>query len=590
MKKKIYLLKIIVILLIIIPKNCFSYSKAVVDITSMDVFEIQKAIDDGYLTYELLTKLYLERIEAYDKDFHSIISINENAILEAKECDKKYKKEGRNSIFFGIPIIVKDNIDVKNMPTTCGTLSLQNSYPKEDAKIISNLKSLGAIILAKSNMSEFAFYASNSLSSYQDTRNSYNLDYTSYGSSSGSCVAVSNSFSPVAIGTDTNASTRLPAVSNNVIGMRPTFNAISTDGIVKYDVTRDTVGIITKTVKENAYLYEALNNNISLDYDISDYSLSGVRVGIIKKMYEDLDYEVKPLVDKTLDNLKSYGVTIVSINEFPYKKYQKLDIDTMAGWTFCNSFNSYIKNTNSNLNNFFDLLYDKGHITSLWSYTLDCGINIDKVKTYDNIKKELYDNLIDIYKDNTIDFIIYPTSKNKVLKIEDDNNLKTDLSLLSSVFGLPDISFPIGSDKDNLYYGMDLVGLKNSDSNLYKFLYQYQKLNNTYQLSELAKPLYNVSDKVLELKKEYEKYRNIKILEHNKNYKKVKKEIEDFLFNYNSYEDNSLDEKATNLLKKHTYSLNNIYKIYSNYLIFIVFIILIILILKIIKKKEIKVK
>ena len=132
-------IRIVLVFLILFITNVKAYNKAPVDITELDVYEIQEAIDKGYLTYELLIKLYLDRIEAYDKNYHAIISINENAIEEAKKCDIEFQKNGRNNILWCMPIIIKDNIDVKGMATTAGSKALADSLPNEDADVIKKL-------------------------------------------------------------------------------------------------------------------------------------------------------------------------------------------------------------------------------------------------------------------------------------------------------------------------------------------------------------------------------------------------------------------------------------------------------------------
>src|SRR5699024_507614 len=141
------------------------------------------ALDKGYLTSELLVTLYLERIEEYDDEFNAIRQINENALEEARLLDEERSEGDIRSILHGIPIVVKTNIDVEGLATTAGSKALEDNYPNEDAEAIKKLKEAGAIILASTNMSEFAFAASNSLSSYGSVHNVFNPNYTSYGSS-----------------------------------------------------------------------------------------------------------------------------------------------------------------------------------------------------------------------------------------------------------------------------------------------------------------------------------------------------------------------------------------------------------------------
>ena len=217
-------------------------------------------IDEGYLTYEELVKIYLDRIEKYNEKYNAVLYINPNALEEAKEKDIEYKKNGRKSDLYGMPILVKDNIDVKNMPTTAGAKGLKDNYPKKNAPAIQNLVDKGAIIIGKANMSEFALSAYNSYSSFGHVKNAYNTSYSSYGSSGGTAVGVAANFAVAGLGTDTGGSVRLPSAANNLVGLRPTWGSISGDGVIKYDKTRDTIGPITRYVLDNAILLDALTN------------------------------------------------------------------------------------------------------------------------------------------------------------------------------------------------------------------------------------------------------------------------------------------------------------------------------------------
>jgi amidase len=125
-----------------------------VDLTEMNIYEIQEAVDDGYLTYEQIMNIYLERIEEYNDDNNAVLYINEQAIEEAKKADQEYKEKGRSSLIFGLPILVKDNIDVKGMPTTGGTKGLKDNYPKANAPAVQNIIDAGGIVRRKRGVSK----------------------------------------------------------------------------------------------------------------------------------------------------------------------------------------------------------------------------------------------------------------------------------------------------------------------------------------------------------------------------------------------------------------------------------------------------
>ena len=223
-------------------------NKSVIDITQMTMTDELEYLDKGVITSYELANLYLDRINIYNSTFNAMITINPNVLEEAKEMDELRSKGEIKGRLHGVFIIVKDNIDVKGMPTTAGAKALSDNYPKEDAPIIKKLKDEGAIVIGKANMSEFAFSARECNSSYGYVSNAFRVGYTSYGSSGGSSVALALNFGSVAIGTDTNSSVRLPAAAAGLVGIRPTYGKLSNNGIIAYDVYRDTAGIISKSV------------------------------------------------------------------------------------------------------------------------------------------------------------------------------------------------------------------------------------------------------------------------------------------------------------------------------------------------------
>jgi len=185
-----------------------SVSAARFELMEATIADINKAYDDGSITAERLVKLYLDRIEAYDKqgpEIHAIISLNPNALKQARALDRERRKQGPRSLLHGIPVIIKDNYDTADMPTTAGSVLLKDSIPPDDAFVVKQLRDAGAIIIGKANMSEFALsFDRLSYSSLGGlTRNPYNLKRNASGSSSGSAAAVAANFAVFATGSDT---------------------------------------------------------------------------------------------------------------------------------------------------------------------------------------------------------------------------------------------------------------------------------------------------------------------------------------------------------------------------------------------------
>lgn len=497
-------LKFSILLLMLFPLKVWGYTKASVDITKMDINDISESLQKGYLTSELLVKLYIERIEEYDDDFLTIREINEKALDEARQLDEERKNGHIRSAIHGIPLLVKNNIDVFGMATTAGTKSLIDNYPKEDAEVIRKLKEAGVIILATTNMSEMAFRASESKSSYGNVGNAFNPLYSSYGSSGGSASGLALSFGAAALGTDTNASVRVPASAAGLVGLRPTYNLISTKGVLPYDIYRDTVGIFTKTVNDNKMILEVIG------YQQKEV-LDNLNIGIINSYVTGFsntsgengktDEDILKLVNNVIELLKNAGENVHDIPTLLNNSYLNLATSTMTGWTFCDGFNNYIKNTTGRIRSFKEFAYDTGHIYSINGYLSECG---KKINNNTLEKKEKFKEQIDTFMED-YDVLIYPTVKNKILKLG-ESELLAPGAYLGSVVGYPSITVPIGYI-DGFPYGLEIFGTKESEDILYELAQKIESLLNLEIVnSPLAPNLYQIPKIVEDLKRFYENF------------------------------------------------------------------------------------
>lgn len=260
-------------------------------IMEKSIEEIQESIKKGELTYTELTAFYMDRIRSYDKakkGLNSVMEINPNAISEAKKLDSE-KTESINPMY-GIPVLVKDNINTKDMKTSAGTIALKDFQPSENAPVIESLIKNKAIILGKANLSELANFVDTKMpsgysSKLGQTHNPFDpLMLTPSGSSSGSAVAVAANLSTVALGTETTGSIISPASINSIVGFKPSKGLISTEGVVPLSSTMDTVGPMTKTVKDAVAVFNASiqdeSKKINLNTDLKD--LSNMRIGVMK--------------------------------------------------------------------------------------------------------------------------------------------------------------------------------------------------------------------------------------------------------------------------------------------------------------------
>lgn len=299
-------------------------------ILEQDIPILQKHISDGKFGYEELTKFYLYRIRKFDREnslsLNSVISINPDVINEAKKLD--LAQNSNVHPIYGMPILLKDNINASGMATTAGAVALKDNVT-EDAFIVRQLKSKGALILGKANMSEWAyFFCGDCPSGYSaiggQTLNPYGRRIIDTGgSSSGSGVAASANFAAATIGSETAGSILSPASQNSVVGLKPTVGLVSRSGIVPISSTLDTAGPITRTVIDNAIVLDAIFGEDTSDSksfmmmwdsgfyfnDLQSASLQGKRFGAPKRLMKDTLYV------KALDVLKQQGAEIVEIDE-----------------------------------------------------------------------------------------------------------------------------------------------------------------------------------------------------------------------------------------------------------------------------------
>lgn len=546
--------------------NVNALTKVPVDVTTMSIEELLVAMDKGYLTSEKLVNIYLERIEAYDDMFNSINQVNENAVEQAKKLDEERVNGNLRGKLHGIPILVKCNIDSYGMPTTAGTKALKDNYPKENSFVVQKLVDEGAIILGSTNMSEMAFSAGNSYSSYGYVRNVFNIEYTSYGSSGGSAVAVAAAFAAASLGTDTNSSVRIPAAGAGIVGVRPTLGLVSRDGVIPYDVERDTVGVLSRSVSDNALLLniisgvdkndEKTKNSKEMNIDVSNSSLKGVVIGVPTQYTKGsskysgvmglTDSDIYNLVEQSISKLEAAGATLVYLDDFVKSSNLTLASQSMSGITMCDGFNNYIKGTTGTIRSFTDLVNAKGKVYDLSGYVGGCNGKLYS-KANKDAMKVTYRNYVDNYFEKyELDVILYPTIKNKVFGYKEKGSISPGSSLGSAI-GYPSITVPMGFFED-FSYGIEFFTQAYNEEAIYNVAASFEKVNgNTISNSKLTPNLYEIPNEVTKLIILYEE-----VLVKDSTTAVVKEwlnETGSFLINYSDYKNEK--EVAIELLNKY---------------------------------------
>ncbi|MDX2378267.1 MAG: amidase [Acidimicrobiia bacterium] len=310
------------------------------DLEEMTIAEMTAGMEAGAMTSQLLVRKYLDRIHSMDQalDLRSIIEVNPRAEAIATMLDVARAADKVRGPLHGIPILLKDNIDTtKGMATTAGSLALADSRPGADATVTSQLEAAGAVILGKTNLSEWAnFRSTNSSSGWSAVggacRNPYVLDRNPCGSSSGSGAAVSANFAAAALGTETDGSIACPSTVNGVVGLKPTVGLTSRAGVVPISRTQDTVGPMARTVADAAAVLGALTgvderdpataesvgrNHIDYTQFLDPEGLAGSRIGVARQLFIGENSESNAVMERVVGKLTDFGVELVDPVEFP---------------------------------------------------------------------------------------------------------------------------------------------------------------------------------------------------------------------------------------------------------------------------------
>lgn len=306
------------------------------------ISSINQAFDQGILTSEQLVQLYLNRIEAYDDNgpkINAVRALNPDALATAAALDLERQLYGPRSPLHGIPILLKDNFDTFDLPTTGGSDALAGSIPPDDAFVVNKFREAGAIILGKAEMDEFAISGSGYSSLGGQTLNPYRLNRQSAGSSGGTGAAIAANFAVVGTGSDTGGSIRTPSSFQGLVGVRPTRGLISLDGIIPFALSRDMIGPMARTVTDAAITLGVMAGfdpndpnfetpvpvptvepeKVYTDYtqflDLDD--LNGARLGVVRNYFgveNGVDPEVDQIMENALNTIRSLGATTVDIS------------------------------------------------------------------------------------------------------------------------------------------------------------------------------------------------------------------------------------------------------------------------------------
>ena len=292
----------------------------------ISALEFANKAKNGDISVEDFISSTLERIQKIDEKLHAFLSVNEDAINQAREIDKKIKSGENVGACFGMPISIKDNMCIKGTKTTCASKMLEEFVAPYDATVISKLKQQDAIFIGKANLDEFAMGLTTEFSGYGPSRNPWNTDCVPGGSSGGSAVSVAAYECIASLGSDTGGSVRNPASFCSVVGYKPTYGLISRYGLISYANSIEQIGPLTRTVKDCAFLLNMItgldpNDNTTISSEGEDYlqgideGIEGKKIGIIKEMMgEGIDPSVAAATNDAVAKLEKLGATCEEVS------------------------------------------------------------------------------------------------------------------------------------------------------------------------------------------------------------------------------------------------------------------------------------
>ena len=469
--------------------------------------ELQEMIHNKEISIEDLTAESYKRIDSLDGDVKAFLALNkEQAIAQAKEMDKV--PAAKRGPLFGMPIGVKDNIVTEGLETTCSSKILEGFNPIYDATVVRKLREAGMITVGKLNMDEFAMGSSNENSAYKITKNPWDLDRVPGGSSGGSAAAVAAGEVPFSLGSDTGGSIRQPASFCGVVGMKPTYGRVSRFGLVAFASSLDQIGPITRNVRDNALLLEAISgvdesDSTSANVDVPSFvesltgDIKGLRIGVPSEyLGEGVGEAAKQSVLDALKVLESLGATWEEVS-LPHSKYG------LATYYLISS-----SEASSNLARFDGIRYgfraeNVENLLELYKETRSQGFG-DEVKrrimlgtyslsagSYDayykkaqqvrTLIKQDFDQIFEKY-----DVIIGPTTPTPAFKVGENIDdpmtmyMNDILTIPVNLAGVPGISVPCGFN-EGMPLGLQIIGKHYDESSVYRVAHAFEQATSFHK-------------------------------------------------------------------------------------------------------------
>jgi Asp-tRNA(Asn)/Glu-tRNA(Gln) amidotransferase A subunit family amidase len=472
------------------------------DLLTAGVAEIQAAVDAGALTYEKLVELYLRRIEAFDKNgpkLNAVIEIHPKAKEIARELDFERRTKGRRSPLHGIPIAVKDTVDVKDIASAGGNLALRGTFPEHDATVVRKLREAGAIIFFKANLDEFNLGAQGLSSLGGQVLNPYDPTRNPGGSSAGVGVAVNVGFATLGIATETGASIRSPASNNSLVGVAPSQGLVSRAGVIAISFTQDRVGVHAKSARdaaimlsyvrgvdpEDLFTWESLGKLDPAPYGdaLDDEALVGARIGVLRDLFRRGDefQEINGLIEEQIALMKESGALILDGLSTGMDLVEFFPLSRASVYEFRFVFDAYLKRRGPDtpVRSLSELIATGKYLKQL-DESLGLAMSVEsldfdraylsRLENRLTVRKLLVD-LMDRYK---VDALVYPFKSLAAPPIGTDDRGPRD-NPVSAITGLPAIVVPAGVNGEGLPISIEILGRPFSEATLLSIAHAYER-------------------------------------------------------------------------------------------------------------------
>jgi amidase len=502
------------LILTLLVTSCPVVGAKTIDLDAATIADINAAFKTGTLTAEELVQLCLARIRSFDREgpsLHAVMALNPRALETARELDAERKAKGPRSALHGIPVVLKDNYNTADLPTTGGSVLLEGSIPPTDAFVVKKLRDAGAIILGKMNMSEFASPPSQSSLGGQSL-NPHDLTRSPAGSSGGTGVGIAAAYAPLGMGTDTGGSIRGPSTANGIVGLKPTHGLLSRSGIIPLSLTFDTGGPMARSVYDVAVALGVMTGidpadaatqksegKFSTDYtkDLKIDALKGVRIGIARD-FVGSDPDVDWVIEASLETMRKAGATIIDIRfpkwlldtklEFynairmPEFAAQIKDYLATIGPEYPKTIQDMIDRTNR-----FTAPRADGARPNPGRWTLfkreASSASLDDYR-YTSVRDHglpLFRAAVEgLFAAEKLDAIVYPTATRRpaLLSAPPDPapaSPTASATNIANLTGFPDLIVPAGFTGDNLPVGISFLGLAFSEQRLLSLGYSFEQ-------------------------------------------------------------------------------------------------------------------